>query len=232
MQFDWNNDTIRWYLNANNYTGFYKDVAEAIKPRLTRFKSLADFGCGLALFDFEIAPYMETVDCYDLSDAALASVRERLGAAGIQNVTAHKRDAKRLSGKWDVIYMSFFGSRKPDVYLPMCKKLVAVVSMAVQAEMFPAAYQRYKKNTVDETVRYLDSKKLPYRLTQHELEFGQPFVSEDDARHFVRAYTSGITDGEVAEFLRRRLVRTGREDYPFYIPRTKSVGIFELDGKL
>ena len=232
MQFDWNDDTIRWYLNANNYTGFYKDIAETIRPGLAGLTSLADFGCGLALFDFEIAPFMETVDCYDISDAALVSVRERLSAAGIQNVETHKQNTKRLKGSWDVIYMSFFGSRKPDVYLSMCKKLVAVVSMAAQAEMFPVAYQRYKKNTVDETVRYLDNNKLPYRLTQHELEFGQPFVSEDDARHFVRTYTSGITDGEVMDFLSRRLVRTGRKDYPFYIPRTKAVGIFELDGSL
>lgn len=232
MQFTWNTDTIRWYISANNYTGFYKNIAMAVKPLLNGGENLCDLGCGLALFDFEIAPYVGQIDCFDLNKAALSSVNERLSAAGIGNIKTHLKDCRYLSGAWDMVYMSFFGSRKPDVYLPVCKKLIAVVGTSSQTEMFPAAYQRQRKNTVSETVRYLEKKKLPYKLTYHHFEFGQPFTSRNDARFFVRTYSSGISDSELEDFLAGRLMQTGRDDYPFYIPRTKSVGIFEIDGAL
>jgi SAM-dependent methyltransferase len=232
MHFNWDDDTIRWYTSASDYTGFYRKVAEAIRPMLDEKDSLCDLGCGLALFDFEIAPYVKAIDCFDVSAPALACVNERLRAFGVRNVKTHLRDCKNLSGKWDVAYMSFFGSRKPDHYLPICRKLIAVVNVASEAVLFPPAYQRHRKNTVDETVRYLDRNRIPHRLTVHELEFGQPFASLEDARLFVRAYSPGIPNREADVFLSKRLTQTGRCDYPFYMPRTKAVGIFELDGRL
>ena len=231
MQFFWNDDTIRWYLNANAYTGFYNNIAETIKPMLSGCKSLCDLGCGLALFDFAIAPYINSIDCYDINQSALASVSHRLKAAGIQNITAHLKDCNRLSGTWDAIYMSFFGSRKLDAFLPMCKKLFAVVGIEEQTELFPSAYRRHRKNTVDDTIHYLSKHNIPHKLTQHKLEFGQPFTSTDDARHFIRTYSPGITDSELEDFLSHRLTQTGQNDYPFYMARTKSFGIFELDGQ-
>jgi hypothetical protein len=164
MQFTWNTDTIRWYISANNYTGFYKNIAMAVKPLLNGGENLCDLGCGLALFDFEIAPYVGQIDCFDLNKAALSSVNERLSAAGIGNIKTHLKDCRYLSGAWDMVYMSFFGSRKPDVYLPVCKKLIAVVGTSSQTEMFPAAYQRQRKNTVSETVRYLEKKNCRINL--------------------------------------------------------------------
>ncbi len=232
MQFLWNDDTIRWYINANDYTGFFKHIAETVRPMLAGYTSLCDLGCGLALFDFEIARYLDRIDCFDLNEAALSSVNERVKLSGIRNITAHLKDCKHLSGACDVVFMSFFGSRKPDVYLKMCKKLIAVVGITEQTEIFPSAYRRHRKNTVNETIHYLDRHRIPYKLTYHQLEFGQPFTSITDARHFVRTYSPGIPDDELEEFLVQNLTRTGRNDYPLYIPRTKSVGIFELNGQL
>lgn len=51
MRFDWNADTIRWYQEANEYTGFFKHIAELIAPSLVGYSTLCDIGCGLGLMD-------------------------------------------------------------------------------------------------------------------------------------------------------------------------------------
>jgi hypothetical protein len=229
MQFTWNADTIRWYINANDYSGFYKNVAETITPALTGYKSLCDIGCGLGLFDFEVAPLFEKIDCVDINDAALSSIRDRTAKLGISNIFPRHKNCDELTGRWDVIYMSFFGSRELDRFLPHCQKLFAIVSVTSESEMFPIK-QRYKKNTVNDSLKYLVSSDIPYKLTYKQFEFGQPFTSLLDARQCVQSYSPDISDAELDEFLHNKLKETGGEVYPFYIPRTKSVGIFELDG--
>jgi cyclopropane fatty-acyl-phospholipid synthase-like methyltransferase len=232
MLFDWNADTIRWYLDAEMYSGFYRRIAEAVAPGLDGYQTMCDLGCGLALFDFEVAPRFETVRCVDMNETALRSVRERAERLGLTNLVTRLDDCYHLTGAWDVVFMSFFGSRELDRFLPMCRKLVAVVSAVSDSELFPMKQRRYKKNTVDDTKKYLDEKGIGYKLTTMQLEFGQPFVSLDDARRCVRYYVPEITDAEAGDYLTNRLKETAGEVWPYYLPRMKSVGLFELAGTL
>ena len=231
MLFTWNDETIRWYINANEYAGFYKKIAGDILPSLMGFRSLADLGCGLGLFDFEVSPIMEQIDCVDINETALESIRTRAAALGIRNITTRSADCYRLTGKWDAIYMSFFGTREPEHFLPFCKKLFAVVAVTGESEMFPIK-KRFKRTSVDDTARYLQDKAIAYSLKYRRYEFGQPFVSLEDARRCVRHYVPEIGGDELEEYLESRLTETGGEVYPYYLPRQKTVGIFELDGTL
>jgi cyclopropane fatty-acyl-phospholipid synthase-like methyltransferase len=230
MLFTWNADTIRWYLNANEYSGFYNKIAATVAPGLSGYRSLCDFGCGLGLFDFAVSSLFETIECVDINETALASINERAALSGITNITTRLNDCYQISGAWDVAYMSFFGSRELDTFLPMCKKLIAVVATTSESEMFPMKHKRYQKNTVSGSEKYLKEKHIPYKLTLKQLEFGQPFTSVDDARRCVRSYVPEISETELEEYLKRRLKETRGEVYPYFIPRTKSFGIFEIDG--
>lgn len=230
MLFDWNAETLRWYLDAEAYSGFYRRIAETVAPGLKGYKTLCDLGCGPGLFDFAAAPLFESIECVDISEAALLSIRERAAHQGITNIVTRLEDVYQLSGTWDVLYMSFFGSRELDLFLPMCKKLIAVVSQTSDSELFPMKERRYKKNTADETSKYLEEKGIPYKLTHRRLEFGQPFVSLDDARRCIRYYVPELTDTEINVYLNSRLKETSGEVWPYYLPRMKAVGIFELDG--
>ena len=65
-----------------------------------------------------------------------------------------------------------------------------------------------------------------------ELEMGQPFCSWESARRFFEIYSrdedkSVITD----DFLRSKLVETGREDFPLYLPQKRSVGYLKFSNK-
>jgi SAM-dependent methyltransferase len=232
MLFDWNNDTIRWYTDANAYSGFYKSIAETVRPALEGCKTLCDIGCGLGLFDFEVAPRLETIDCVDISEPALTFVRERAAGLGLGNIRTHLTDCDDLTGRWDAVYMSFFGSRELDRFLHLCKKLIAVVGVTSETEMFPSKDRSFRKNTADNAQRYLDGCGIAYRLTYRTLEFGQPFVSRADAEAFVRAYVPDIPENELNDFLNARLTQTDSADFPLYMPRQKTIGIFELNGAL
>lgn len=232
MVFTWNNDKIRWYIEANEYCGFFKNIAGVIKPMLAGYKSLCDLGCGLALFDFEISQYMETIDCVDLNAEALMSVTKRIEAQGITNMRTHLKNCNDVIGQWDVIYISFFGDLELDRFIPLCKKLIAVVNVSSETEMFPSRERGFKKNTVDQTVQYLNEKAIGHELTYRQFVFGQPFTSRKDAERFLNVYAPDITEAEISSFLDNRLIGTSNVIYPYYIPRIKSVGIFELDGSL
>lgn len=232
MLFDWNADTIRWYTDAEAYSGFYKKIAGTITPWLRGYQTLCDLGCGPGLFSFEAAPHFDRVECIDLSEAALRSIKERAAQQGFTNISTRLEDAYQFTGSWDVIYMSFFGSREPDRFLPMCRKLIAVVSDTSESELFPMKERRYKRNTADETAQYLNEKGMQYRLTHRQLEFGQPFKSLEDARRCIRYYVPDLSDSEIDSFLNTRLEKIRGEVWSYYLPRMKSVGIFELDGRL
>lgn len=232
MYFNWNDDTIRWYLNAEQYSGFYKKLADEIRGMVTGYSSLCDLGCGPALFDFEIAPYMASIDCVDINEKALSSVEDRAKQLGLQHIRTLLTDSDTLSGKWDIVFMSFYGSRELDRYLPLCKKLLAVVTADSDTALYPKQERCITRNTVDNTIDYLENKGIGYRVMRMTAAFGQPFTSREDAALFIRTYAPYSSEDELEAFLDSHLVQTESTAFPFYIPRDKSVGIFELKGHL
>ena len=137
MFLDWNARTLQWYVDAEEYTGFFRALAAEIAPALAGVQTLCDLGCGPALFDFEIAPLVKSIEWADTSEAALAFMAARAQTLGLRNMIPVLADCERLLGRWDVIFMSFFGSRCIDRYLPLCRKLIAVVSQSSDAALFP-----------------------------------------------------------------------------------------------
>ncbi len=230
MYAHWTPDTIRWYLNAERHTGFFRSLAGHIGPMLCGCETLCDIGCGLGLLDLALQPLLTHIDCVDLSETALASLAERAGAAGMDNLTPLLADSSTLTGRWDAVCLSFFGSREMERYLPLCRKLIAVVSMAPDLPLSPRQSPS-RRGTAGDAAARLTALGIPFRMTAVELEFGQPFTSLSDAEQFVRVYTPGAPVAELQAFLSRNLTETGNPTFPYYLPRPKAVGIFELDGQ-
>jgi len=231
MNFEWNENTIRWYQDAERYTGFYKNIARLVAPKMAGYTTLCDIGCGPGLVDIELSRYMEAITCIDVNPCAIAALERNIRQNNITNIKPLLLDCRQISENWDVIFLSFFGSGELERFLPHCKKLVAVVSKKSEPQLFPEKYRKFRKNIVEEVEKHLQGAGIPYNLTNAELEFGQPFCTEEDAGEFVRALCRNISCDELDEFLRTHLVRTGEEEFPFYLPHKKSVGIFEIEGK-
>lgn len=232
MLLKWNNETIRWYITANEYTGFFKNIADTIAPMVSGYKTMCDIGCGLGLVDLELHRMMDRIDCVDINEAVIGKLKQIIELRGIKNIYARLEDCNNLSGSWDVIYMSFFGSRELEKHLPLCKKLIAVVGKKADSELFPGKYRKMEKNTVADTENYLKENNIEYKITHREFEFGQPFKSIDEAASFVRSLSGEAADREINEFLAQRLIEITHPEYRFFMPRKKPVGIFELKGML
>ena len=232
MLFSWHDDTIRWYEAADKYTGFYKNLADTLGPMVDGAKAFADLGCGLGLIDLELAPQVESICCVDISEEALSHLRETAARRGISNLEIICCDSFELERTFDVIYLCFFSSQDIERFLPMCRKLIAIVSGESNAPFFPQQFRKKRRRTVEDEKRYLAGLGLGYTLTERVFEFGQPLTSIEDARAFVRVYAPEIPQRELDEFLELRLVETGDARYPLYMPRKKTIGIFEVDGKL
>lgn len=232
MMFEWNKDTIRWYTAANEYTGFYGNMANCILPSLADCETLCDLGCGLGLIDLELCHALKRIDCVDINTEAIASLNESIKTRGVKNIFPRLADCSELNETWDAVFMSFFGSGRPDRFLHYCKKLIMVVRCTGKAEMFPSASRNRHENTVESAEQYLIENGVHYKLALKSFEFGQPFTSMDDARNFIKSHAPETSGEEMDEFLAGRLKHTENSDYPLFMPRMKSFGIFELEGAI
>jgi len=232
MKFEWNVDTIRWYQEANEYTGFFKQVAGLIAPKLAGYATMCDIGCGLGLLDLELCNSIGHITCIDISREAIEALNKTLQEKHITNIETRVMDSSDIKENWDVIAISFFGSSSLEEYLPHCKKLFAVVTGSLSNELTPEQHFPFKRHSVPEIEQALKLKDIHYSLTQAAFEFGQPLASKEEAVRFVRSHSPGINPEDLATFLSERLVETGEERFPLFLPRLKSIGIFEIDGRL
>ncbi len=232
MSFIWNQKKIRWFQEADIYTGFSKNVARLLAPKLAGYTTLCDIGCGLGLIDLELSQSILSITGIDISPEAIEALNKNIAERGITNVLPLLLDFKEIEGNWDVILISFFGYRHLEQFLDRCRKLIVVVGKNNQSELYPEQYRKSPKYTAAQLEQDLEQKGIPYTLTEAAFDFGQPLVSLEDAEEFVRIQAPEITAEDLASFLDLRLVETGAAKYPFLLPRLKSIGIFEIKGKL
>jgi SAM-dependent methyltransferase len=232
MIFNWNPDTIRWYREANDYTGFFKNIAALIAPKLAGYATFCDIGCGLGLIDLELCPHIDSITCIDINRATIEALKKRIEEKKITNIKPCIMNSYDIQESWDMIYLSFYGSSNLERFLPHCQKLIAVVGGNNKTRLYPEKYRVFQKNTVDKVKQAFAAKGIAYSLTEVSFEFGQPLRSMEDARNFVMSHSSEISPQDLNDFLSERIVETGDRRYPFYMPHQKSIGIFEIEGQL
>lgn len=231
MRFTWEKERINWFVKASEYTGFHRELAKHITPFVTKDDTLCDFGCGLGLLDMELSRYVKHITAVDVSEDALSSLESNMKNKGITNITILRKDAKSLQGKWDIGIMSFFGESKQDMkaYRSLCKKkLIQIVNMVNDSTLYPKKHRRTAKITAEKVEKELKELKMHYNLIQADIEFGQPLHSEEDAVAYIEYNAPNASKVEIDNFLEKNLLSTGREDYPFYLPNEKHLGIFVI----
>ena len=232
MLFHWNPDTIRWYWEANDYSGFFKNTANLILPKLADYSTFCDIGCGLGLIDLEICHYIGNITCIDINPATIEALKNRLEEKNITNIKPCIMDSYDIKESWDVIFLSFYSSSSLERFLPHCRKLFAVVGGKNKTGLYPEKYRVFRKNTIDNAKQIFTNKGITFSLTEVTFEFGQPLRSMEDAQNFVLSHSSEISPQDLRDFLSKRIVETGDRSYPFYMPHQKSIGIFEIEGEL
>lgn len=230
MEFSWDDMTIRWFENASEYTGFHKNLAGVIRPMLGGSRRLCDLGCGLGKLALEFTEDIEHINCLDINPLVILNLRQNITEKNISNITARIQNCQNLGEGQDVLLTSYFGSGDISVYLRLCRKLIMVVDHMNTTHLYPKEYKKNKRNNSADIKSFLNKERVSYRCVPIDLEFGQPFISFEDAGEFVNVY-AGCPKEEIADFLNKNLVAIQHDTYSWYLPHEKSLAVFEIEGK-
>lgn len=230
MQIVWNEQAVRWFHNASEYTGYNQKLAEVLLQYISRRESLCDIGCGAGLIDLALAPHVEHITCVDISPEAIRAVENHACRLGRSNISTLCMDASGLEGEWDTVMALFHGG--PGVvskYLRLAKKqLILAAHGTLKGNFGPEGRKVTKCFDVNGVKEYLDSQEIRYSLQELTLEYGQPLTDLRDAEAFVTAYSTPMGKSELDAYLRERLEKTGDEKFPYYLPNQKRLGLFVI----
>ena len=217
-------------IDASLYTGFHKALAQKIIPHLKPGDELCDVGCGLGRLDFELAPFVSHIDAIDMSEHAIESLNSEVKRTGAKNISARHGDATALQRSYDIILMSLYGAIGTEYYLKHClRKVIRITGAGNSSGLYPARHRRTTKNAVPIVQDELSKLNVSFELELCSFEFGQPLKTWGDAVKFVLSNAPEADTDEINEFLNERINHTRRDDFPYYLPYTKELGIFVID---
>jgi len=218
-------------IDASRYTGFHKTLAQKIIPHLKSDDELCDVGCGLGRLDFELSPYVSDILAIDMSKYAIEELSNEIKRTGVKNLSARHGDATALEHNYDIILMSLYGAIGTEYYLKHCRrKIIRITGAGSSSSLYPARYRRTTKNAVPIVQDELSSLNVAFDLELCSFEFGQPLKTWEAAVNFVLSNAPEAGAEEIDDFLNERIQQTGRDDFPFYLPYKKELGIFVIDA--
>lgn len=223
----WDEQSSGRFMDASEYTGFHTQLAKKIIPYLEPGDTLCDIGCGLGRLDFELAPHVAEILAVDISEYAIRTLEKNVALAGISNIHVRQGNAEELEQSFDVILMSLFGLQDTSGILKRCRRRhVRIVGAGRKSGLYPERYRRELKDAVPIVQDEFDSLGIKYSLEMCSFEFGQPLRTKHDAEQFVLTNAPEADSREIADFLNDNMQQTGRDDFPFYLPYQKELGIF------
>ncbi|MNC45616.1 hypothetical protein D3C75_945920 [compost metagenome] len=167
----------------------------------------------------------------DINTEALSSLERDAAAKGITNISVQLGDCYTTEPVCDVVLMSYFGSSSLDYFLPYCKKLISIVDLDERSSLGGSSLSgaKRKRQTADKLERQLKEAGRSYTMEPLSLEFGQPFTSKADAIRFLQIYYH-CSPEETEAFIAGRLVKAEQRPYEYYLPYTKTMGVFRIEG--
>ena len=230
MQFSWDEQSVGWFLDASAYTGYHKALAKKIIPYLEPGDTVLDAGCGLGRLDIELAGHVSAITAVDIDECVTKALKRDIKDLGISNMLVHHGDVTELSGVFNVVIMSFFGHVDvKEFFGRFRRRLIRIVGAENKSFLYPEKHRRYIKKTVPDIQEEFAGMGISYILELCSIEFGQPLVSLKDAGQYVLKIAPEAETDEIKRFLDDNLISTDREDYPYYLPYKKELGIFIVD---
>lgn len=226
----WTEDMIRFMIDASAYGNYHRSLAQIIQPYLKGVTRLCDAGSGLGDLSIALADTISEITAIDIKTQAIEVLWRHCEERNIHNIHIINGDIHLNPPKvpYDGMIFCYFGKTEDilKIVKAQCKGTAVVIKKNYNTHRFsvgqyPAGFDGYAHM---KTV--LQSKEIPFESKEISLEFGQPFRSFEDVRTFFRCYSrdedpSVLTD----EFLSGKVIQTGRDDFPLYMPHQRKSGI-------
>jgi SAM-dependent methyltransferase len=237
MRDGWTGEKIEQFERASEWTGFHENIFREIEGYLEGAGELIDIGCGVGILAKLIAASGKKVTAVDMDAGAIAHIKSSAsGREAAGRIDAMASDWEKISDKKkDVLLISFFGNpAMPNIddLLSMGEKRTIIIThtfsdMKIMNPHWREAHRNIRAYEED-WVRFFDARKTDYCVKRVSYDFGQPFVSTDEARAFLSRY---FEPKKVAGRM-NDLEETGCEKYPYYLRKEKGTSILVVNSTL
>lgn len=233
--FSWEKEGIRFMQDASEYGSYYRRLAELLRPYLTKQSRICDAGCGLGFLSLELAPFVREVVAVDADRRALEVLEENCRKKKEKKIRILQGDMMQLNeGEiFDSMIFCFFGSMDEILSIAErhCRGTVFVFKKNYDRHRFSVGNHAFLHDGFEMAKARLNELSIPFEKQTLELEFGQPFRKVEAARRFYEIYSQDAEKAVITdEFLRKKLVRTEQEEFPYYLPHQRRVGFLKLDA--
>ena len=232
----WHEDMIRFMTDASEYGTYYQQLAQTLLPWLTPDMHICDAGSGLGYLSLALAPYVGQVTAVEKHPDAAAVLTDNCRKYGIHNVCSRcgSIDDVFPGQPYDAMVFCFFGGIRHTLELAkkQCRGDVFVFTRNYKNHRFSAGNLPTGWDGYPEFRTLLEDLKIPFRQQILIPEFGQPFRDLRDARRFYELYSKNADHSTVTEeFLKTKLVETGRNDFPLYAPHQRQLAFLHFSVK-
>lgn len=232
--FIWTDQTIQFYKDAAQLNKYHKVLKEMIAPFIAKEDHVLDLGCGLGFLSLELSQICKEVTAIDHEERVLHLLKEKMKKRSVRNIHVQQQlwEEMELTPQWDIVLASFFGKLPEDMdkLLQMCKKRAIIISSNGSSPHFlPRTKERMSRKTTREAVDIL---KNTHHISHYEeavLEFGQPFKTKDEAFSFVSHYREEVDEETIKRHLEKYLVDIDDQEFSFYLPNQKNIGIYIVE---
>ncbi len=228
-------DAIRFMCDASEQSAYHRELALKISAHLSPDNRVCDAGCGLGYLSLALSPYCREVSAVDISSAALNVLRRNIRRTGCRNVRVTEGDIAACppARPYDAMVFCFFCGVKESLKIAktQCRGKVIIIKKDWEQHRFSLTPRPVPGFTLEKACGCLDRLGVRYAKETFALELGQPFRSLADAAAFFRIYSSDeepdrITEKDVAS----RLLRRPSEEFPYYLPSLKRMGMIVIDA--
>lgn len=224
----WYEDMVRFMQDASEYGNYNQILLQKMRPFLTPDMHICDAGSGLGYLSLAMAPHVRQVTAVERHPQASAVLEENCRSRGIRNVHAHCADIEEAppAEPYDAMVFCFFGQIHQTLRLAkqQCRGRVFIFTRNYRNHRFSAGIHPTGWEGFSELQETLQALKIPAHWEAFEAEHGQPLRDLHEARRFFELYSKDQDRSLLTEaFLLSKVIPTGRQDFPFYLPHKRHV---------
>lgn len=232
----WSPESIRFRVDAAEYTRYDDVIAARILPHLSYGAHICDAGCGLGHLSCAIAECCARVTAIDTSAEALAVLLGTIATRGIANVEVLQGDlfVMQPQKRYDAMVFCFFGQVEETLRAAaaQCQGKVLLIKKNWSMHRFTPGEVPLKRFTYQQTLLELDALGVPYQAETFPVEMGQPFRSLEDATLFFETYRQEEDEEDIApEQVKRRLNGTDSAAFPYFLPANRTLGLIAINAR-